>query len=190
MRAWILLALSLPAVGQVTGLLQPDMRATTAPALGKGKVGWWQLDLCNDDLTARRIQRQRITREAPGVTFLRNPIAQDLSLRAANRDVRSLIGSNGDKLLGLGAGIATAYGVAAKSSRAGWIGVGMDGFRFVFQLVAKDAPNPTSYYAGLLPDEVTIQPGECGSWYLVSGLMKKPEAVKITVQFGSSKVAP
>ena len=167
----------------MSGWIRPARRDTTKDALGKAKAGLWTVELCSDGIVNRKIARQRITREAPSIPFLPNALAQDLLLRAAARDGRSFLGANGDALLGLSSGVASAVGVAAKSPAAGYVGIGMVVGQVILRLLSKGAPNPSPYFASLLADEVVLTAGDCREWTLVSGLMRDPEPVKIIVHF-------
>ena len=175
------------ASAQVGGWLKPVFRSTARPAVGSAKQGLWTASLCNDDPVQREFQRERVTNEAPAIPFEPHPLAADLYTRAASRDVRSLVGSQGDTLLGMSGGITGAVGWAKGSKVMAGVAVGIDLTRFVFRILAKDAPNPGPYIAMLMPEKVILPAGQCGTWALVSGLFHDPQPLHITIHFPSGK---
>lgn len=182
MRLAALFALpALLSADVLTVTLKPIPAKHTRKIIGRGQAGIWTVMACSDSPKTLTVPRERIMGEALQIPDLPNAMAQDIVMRQIADSPFSFIGGQGDAILGLAASGLTAAGIAAKSSTAGYVGVGMAATQLIFRMLAAKAPNAGPYLANLLPDKVTLGAGDCHTWYVFSALVARPTAVQIHI---------
>ncbi len=167
-----LLALAAPA--QVTVTLKPISLVTTRKVIGEGRrAGLWTVTSCSDAGVRLLVDRGRIASAFPELRDLPNDLAEDVVGRQTAADVRSVLGSKGDELIGFASQGLAVGGFITGTDGAGYAGLALAGAQMIFRMLGKTAPTATPYYSRLLPDQVTVPPGGCApTYYLFASLMQ------------------
>ncbi len=167
--------------GSISVVLKHVGSMTLKRVLGDGRsADLWTVGVCNE--TAGKVVAPRVRiMGAFAVTDLPNDLAEDVVGRQTSANPKSVIGDNGDTILGLGASGLALGGIASGTAAASYAGVGMAGLQLVFRILAKQAPSATPYFSKLLPDVVGLDPGACGQWYLFSSLMRDTRSMRASV---------
>lgn len=169
----------------VYGALTALPGRTTRAVLGKGAQAYlWRASLCAGAEAVQTPQELLLIADsvlASGVEFLPNDLATAVMVRQAAKDPRSVIGSNGDAVLGLISSATTAAGIVAKSPNATYAGLGMTAIGLVLKMVAQQKPDAAPYLARLLPKTIALPPNGCDSWYLVASPTPNLKPIKISI---------
>jgi hypothetical protein len=181
--------ISMGAAAQIQITLTPQPALATKKVLGGAKTIFpWSVDVCVPPGTSqtRIVSRAQIVTGQTRVKFLRKSLANDVLTRQVNSNPHSIIGTQGDAILGFaGEGLALG-GVASTASPVTWAGLGLMAVKFAFGLFAKSAPDASRYIEEQLPDSISLVRSQtdtvCGSgWYLFAGATHDPEIVQYVI---------
>lgn len=175
-------ALSAISGGQVAVSVKPIAGIAVKRVFGRRQdVTFATVALCNDYPANVTVPRERIMMGAPQVSDLPGHLAEDVVFRGVDADARSVIGANGDSLLGFAATGLSIGGWAAGSRGAGYAGLGITAIQLILQLVRKSAPNARPYASDLLPAAVPLGAGACSTYGLVAAGTVNPTAFSISL---------
>lgn len=152
-------------------MFQPVSSRATRRVFGgaRNRPGLWLVTAC----TRVPVERGELLMLVPALTVLPNDLARDLAGRNATADLDSIVGSQGKRVLDLLTSMATGIGVAVKSPATVYVAVATSFGVFIIDMARGRAPDPTPYFAHLMPDQI---PKGCGTSYVFASPIKSPKA--------------
>lgn len=153
--------------------ISPNSSKASLPTIGL--VGLWVVGICNNSPVSATVQRTAILAAAPALHAMPDNLAQDLMTRKVGTSPWSVTAAILKEL-----GIIVPMGVAAQglannSKTTAYAGIGAAVGMYLVSRATARVPNPTPYFAELLPAAVTLGPLQCSTapYFLIADLMKQ-----------------
>jgi hypothetical protein len=165
--------------------ITPESSKATKPTIGL--VGVWTVGICNNSPSPATITRTAILvatgRIAPGLHVLPDALAEDLMTRKAGTSRWSVLAAAA-KEVGVIVPLAIAAdGITANSKTTAYAALGAAVGMYLVSRATARVPNPTPYFAELLPASLTLGALQCSAtpYLLIADLIKQPGTISLNL---------
>ena len=171
-QIFILLAVTLPGIAQVTVTVKPISISGAQGALGSNRIGLWTASLTSRYSVPVNVPAERITQSFPLLRDIPNRLAEDMLTRQSSNSFWSVAVRWGPSALAIAGAVYGAHGIAVGKNSDAWIGQGIALAPLLWGRAAQRAPAPNLYFSDFCPARIVLPAFGAASCYIASGIVK------------------